>query len=58
MPSASTNDLGTAILDRQETKRWGTAVIDRPAVDLRAAFLEMRRLSRSDQKYMRQVAGS
>ena len=51
-------DLGTAILDRQETKRWGTAVIDRPAVDLRAAFLEMRRLSRSDQKYMRQLAGS
>jgi len=51
-------DLGRAILDRQETEGWGTKVIDRLAVDLRAAFPEMRGLSRSNLKYMRQMAST
>jgi len=51
-------DLGRAILDRQETEGWGTKVIDRLAVDLRAAFPGMRGLSRSNLKYMRQMAST
>ncbi len=51
-------DPGRAILDRQATEGWGTKVIDRLAVDLRAAFPEMRGLSRSNLKYMRQMAST
>ena len=41
-------DLGRTILDRQEAEGWGAKVIDRLADDLRAAFPEMRGLSRSN----------
>ncbi len=51
-------DIGRAILDRQEAEGWGTKVIDRLAVDLRAAFPEMRGFSQSNLKYMRQMAAS
>ncbi len=51
-------DLGRAILDRQDAEGWGTKVIDQLAVDLRAAFPEMRGLSRSNLKYMRQMAST
>jgi len=51
-------DLGRAILDRQDAEGWGTKVIDRLAVDLRAAFPEMRGLSRSNLKHMRQMAST
>jgi len=51
-------DLGSAILDRQEAEGRGTKVIDRLVVNLRAAFPEMRGFSRSNLKYMRQMASS
>jgi len=39
--------IGTTIRTRQQAEGWGTRVIDRLAGDLRAAFPEMRGLSRS-----------
>ncbi|MGI8682718.1 MAG: PDDEXK nuclease domain-containing protein [Mycobacteriales bacterium] len=50
--------LGDAVLQRQRTEGWGTRVIDRLAADLRAAFPEMRGLSRSNLFYMRSFAAS
>ena len=50
--------VGDAVLQRQQAEGWGTRVIDRLARDLRAAFPEMRGLSRSNIKYMRQMAGA
>jgi len=50
--------LGNAVLERQREEGWGTRVIDRLATDLRAAFPEMRGLSRSNLKYMRQMAAA
>lgn len=50
--------LGNAVLGRQREEGWGTRVIDRLATDLRAAFPDMRGLSRSNIKYMRQMAGA
>ncbi len=45
--------LGSEILARQDRQGWGAKVIDRLAVDLRAAFPDMRGLSASNLKYMR-----
>lgn len=42
--------LGNAVLHRQQAEGWGTRVIDRLAADLRAAFPEMRGLSRTNIK--------
>jgi predicted nuclease of restriction endonuclease-like (RecB) superfamily len=50
--------LGNAILERQRAEGWGARVIDRLSEDLRAAFPEMRGLSRSNLHYMRQMAGA
>ncbi len=50
--------LGNAVLERQREEGWGTRVIDRLATDLRAAFPDMRGLSRSNIKYMRQMAAA
>lgn len=50
--------IGKAILDQQMAEGWGTRVIDRLADDLRAEFPEMRGLSRSNMKYMRQMAAA
>ena len=50
--------IGHKILERQQAEGWGTRVVDRLAVDLRAAFPQMRGLSRSNLKYMRQMAGA
>jgi len=50
--------IGDAVLRRQRAAGWGARVIDRLATDLRAAFPEMRGLSRSNLKYMRQMAGA
>jgi len=50
--------IGDAVLRRQRAAGWGARVIDRLAADLRAAFPEMRGLSRSNLKYMRQMAGA
>jgi predicted nuclease of restriction endonuclease-like (RecB) superfamily len=45
--------LGSEILARQNRQGWGAKVIDRLAVDLRAAFPDMRGLSASNLKCMR-----
>lgn len=50
--------IGKAILDQQTAEGWGTRVIDRLAEDLRAEFPDMRGLSRSNMKYMRQMAAA
>jgi predicted nuclease of restriction endonuclease-like (RecB) superfamily len=50
--------IGHTILDRQDAEGWGTRVIDRLSTDLRAAYPEMRGLSRSNIKYMRQMAAT
>jgi predicted nuclease of restriction endonuclease-like (RecB) superfamily len=50
--------LGKAILDWQHAEGWGTRVIDRLSSDLRAAYPDMRGLSRSNIKYMRQMAAA
>ena len=49
-------DLGAAIVDRQDALGWGAAVVDRLATDLRAAFPDMRGLSRSNLYSMRNLA--
>jgi predicted nuclease of restriction endonuclease-like (RecB) superfamily len=50
--------LGHTVLQRQQAEGWGTRVIDRLAADLRAAFPEMRGLSRSNLFYMRSFAAA
>lgn len=50
--------IGRTILDRQQAEGWGTRVIDRLAADLRAEFLDMRGLSRSNLFYMRKLAAA
>ena len=45
--------IGTEILERQTRQGWGARVIDRLAIDLRAAFPEMKGFSSSNLKYMR-----
>jgi len=50
--------LGNTVLQRQHEEGWGTRTIDRLATDLRAAFPEMRGLSRSNLHYMRQMAAA
>jgi len=51
-------NIGHTVLQRQETEGWGTRIIDRLSTDLRSAFPEMRGLSRSNLKYMRQMAAA
>mgnify|MGYP001794780379 CR=1 FL=1 len=46
------------ILFRQDVEGLGTRVIDRLSSDLRAAYPEMLGLSRSNIKYMRQMAAT
>ncbi len=48
--------LGHPILKRQEKEGWGTRIITRLAIDLRAAFPEMRGLSQRNLVYMRTFA--
>ncbi len=50
--------IGKAILDRQKAEGWGTRVINRLSDDLRAAYPDMSGLSRSNIKYMRQMAAA
>lgn len=49
-------DLGSAIVERQDTLGWGATVIDRLASDLRAEFPDMRGFSRSNLYSMRKLA--
>lgn len=46
-------DLGRAIVERQERERWGSAVIERLASDLRSAFPGMRGLATRNFNYAR-----
>jgi predicted nuclease of restriction endonuclease-like (RecB) superfamily len=48
--------IGRDILTRQAQQGWGTKVIDRLALDLRAAFPEMKGFSPRNLKYMRAFA--
>jgi len=50
--------IGHTILDRQDAEGWGARVIDRLSADLRAAYPEMRGLSRCNFFYMRSFAAS
>jgi predicted nuclease of restriction endonuclease-like (RecB) superfamily len=47
------HQIGREISDRQSRQGWGTKVIDRLSIDLRAAFPDMKGLSASNLKYMR-----
>lgn len=49
--------IGRTILQRQDQEGWGSNVIGRLAVDLRAEFPEMKGLSRANLFYMRRFAG-
>lgn len=49
-------DIGSVVLDRQQTQGWGTDVVGRLAEDLRAEFPEMKGFSRSNVFYMRAFA--
>ena len=48
-------DLGRQIVERQEREGWGSAVIDRLAADLRAAFPGMRGLATRNFQYARSL---
>ena len=45
--------IGRDILERQQAQGWGAKVIDRLAVDLTAAFPDMKGFSRRNLLYMR-----
>ncbi len=47
-------DLGRAIVEKQQTARWGDAVVERLASDLRAEFPDMRGFSANNLWLMRQ----
>ena len=48
--------IGQDILTRQSAQGWGAKVIERLALDLRAAFSDMKGFSRSNLMYMRAFA--
>ena len=51
-------DVGSVILQRQQSEGWGARVIDRLSADLRKAFPDMRGLSPRNLKYMRAFASA
>lgn len=48
-------DIGRAIVEKQETARWGDAVVERLSADLRAEFPDMRGFSADNVWRMRQL---
>ncbi|CAG9257195.1 putative nuclease YhcG [Paraburkholderia unamae] len=48
--------IGSDILQRQQTQGWGAGVVDQLARDLKAAFPDMRGFSPRNLKYMRALA--
>ncbi|MFC9948311.1 PDDEXK nuclease domain-containing protein [Streptomyces pratensis] len=48
--------IGRKILERQGGEKWGTKVVDRIATELRTEFPNQRGFSRSNVKYMQQMA--
>src|SRR5262249_20856220 len=51
-------NVGRQILVRQNDEGWGSKVVDRLAKDLRAAFPDMKGLSRTNLLYMRAFAAA
>ncbi|MFE3253583.1 YhcG family protein [Streptomyces sp. NPDC059209] len=49
-------DIGRTILERQREEEWGAKVLDRISTELRTEFPNQRGFSRSNVKYMRQMA--
>ncbi|MDJ0466685.1 DUF1016 N-terminal domain-containing protein [Streptomyces sp. H27-C3] len=49
-------EIGRTILTRQRSEKWGTKVIDRISAELRTEFPNQRGFSRSNLKYMQQMA--
>ena len=49
-------DIGHDILEKQESEGWGTKVVERMSVDLKAAFPDMTGWSPRNLKYMRAFA--
>lgn len=49
-------EIGRKIIEQQDTKGWGTGVIDRLAGDLRTAFPDMKGFSPRNLLYMKQAA--
>jgi predicted nuclease of restriction endonuclease-like (RecB) superfamily len=49
-------EIGKAILNRQQSARWGDKILDQLATDLRREFPDMQGLSRTNLKYMRMFA--
>lgn len=50
--------IGREILERQASEGWGSKVVERLAKDLRAEFLDIKGLSRTNLLYMRSFAES
>ncbi|MEA5457305.1 PDDEXK nuclease domain-containing protein [Sinomonas sp. JGH33] len=50
--------IGRTILDQQSTRPWGSKVLERLALDLRAEFPKSRGFSRSNLSYMRAFAAA
>lgn len=48
--------IGRTILERQGGEKWGTKVVDRIATELRTEFPNQRGFSRTNLKYMQQMA--
>ncbi|MCW3109867.1 MAG: hypothetical protein JWQ09_4373 [Segetibacter sp.] len=48
--------IGIIILEQQDNEGWGTKVVERPSVDLKKAFPEMKGFSSRNLKYMRAFA--
>lgn len=46
-------DLGKEIIEKQETKNWGDAVVEQLGKDLQTEFPEMKGFSRSNHFYMK-----
>ncbi|MFI6645863.1 YhcG family protein [Streptomyces sp. NPDC050504] len=49
-------EIGRTVLERQRGERWGTKVVDRISAELRTEFPNQRGFSRSNLKYMQQMA--
>jgi len=49
-------EIGKAILNRQQSARWGDKILDQLATDLRREFPDMQGLSRANLFYMRAFA--
>ena len=49
-------DIGHEIIEKQDAEGWGSKIVERMSVDLKAAFPDMKGWSRSNLMHMRQFA--